>query len=173
MIETNRLILRPWFESDAEELFNYARNPKIGPIAGWPVHTSVENSREIIKNVLSAKETYALILKETGLPVGSIGIIFEEAAHAPLAKNEVEIGYWIGEPYWGQGLVPEAVNAVINYCYNVLKCTGIWCSYYDGNEKSKRVQEKCGFVYHHTKENVPCPLMNDIRTEHFTYQSRK
>lgn len=101
MIETNRLILRPWFESDAEELFNYARNPKIGPIAGWPVHTSVENSREIIKNVLSAKETYALILKETGLPVGSIGIIFEEAAHAPLAKNEVEIGYWIGEPYWG------------------------------------------------------------------------
>lgn len=78
MIETNRLILRPWFESDAKELFNYARNPKIGPIAGWPVHTSVENSREIIKNVLSAKETYALILKETGLPVVALALFLKK-----------------------------------------------------------------------------------------------
>ena len=63
-LQTNRLILRPWQESDAEALYKYASNPNIGPIAGWPPHTSVENSRDIIKSVLSAPETYAVVLKQ-------------------------------------------------------------------------------------------------------------
>ena len=74
ILKTERLILRPWEEEDAEELYKYASHPDIGPIAGWPVHTSVENSREIIRGVLSAPETYAVVLKETGCPVGSAGI---------------------------------------------------------------------------------------------------
>lgn len=49
----------------------------------------------------------------------------------------------------------------------------MWCGYYDGNEKSKRCQGKCGFVYHHTEENKPCTLMGDIRTEHFTRLTRE
>lgn len=65
ILETERLILRPWEESDANDLFQYASNPEVGPIAGWPVHTSVENSKEIIKSVISAPETYAIVLKET------------------------------------------------------------------------------------------------------------
>ena len=70
VFETKRLILRPWEESDAEDLFEYAKDPRVGPIAGWPAHTSVENSREIIRTVLSADETYAVVLKETGKPIG-------------------------------------------------------------------------------------------------------
>lgn len=54
IFETERLILRPWTEEDAESLFEYASDPAVGPIAGWPVHTSVENSREIIQQVLMA-----------------------------------------------------------------------------------------------------------------------
>lgn len=56
-LETERLILRPWEEADAEECFRYAKDPRVGPIAGWPVHTSAENSRQIIRDVLSAPET--------------------------------------------------------------------------------------------------------------------
>ena len=74
-LQTKRLILRPWQESDAEALYKYASNPNIGPIAGWPPHTSIENSREIIKVVLSAPETYAVVLKETGETVGCIGVM--------------------------------------------------------------------------------------------------
>ena len=74
-LQTERLILRAWQESDAEALYRYASNPNIGPIAGWPPHTSVENSREIIKTVLSAPESYAVVLKETGEAVGSIAIM--------------------------------------------------------------------------------------------------
>ena len=170
--ETERLILRPWKDSDAEDLYLYAKDPNVGPIAGWPVHTSVENSLEIIHGVLSAPETYAVILKETGRAVGSVGIMFKNNCSAPVGDNEAEIGYWIGVPYWGRGLIPEAVRFLIARCFNDLKCAGVWCGYYDGNEKSKRVQEKCGFVYHHTCENALSP-MGDRRTEHFTYIKRE
>ena len=87
ILETERLILRPWKEEDAKELYRYASHPDVGPIAGWPVHTSVENSLEIIREVLSAPETYAVVLKETGCPVGSAGFMIGETSNIGLPKN--------------------------------------------------------------------------------------
>ena len=74
IMETKRLILRPWNDGDAEELYKYASDPSVGPMAGWRAHTIVGNSREVIRDVLSAPETYAIVLKETGLPIGSVGL---------------------------------------------------------------------------------------------------
>ena len=162
--ETKRLILRPWDESDAEDLYEYAKDPRVGPAAGWPAHTSVENSREIIRTILSADETYAVVLKETGKPVGSIGLF-----NSDLAENkddETELGYWIGVPYWGQGLIPEASEELIRHAFEDMKVKKVWCGYYDGNEKSKRVQEKLGFEYIRTTDNVPVPQMGETRTGH-------
>ena len=172
-LETERLILRPWKEDDAESLYKYAKNPEVGPIAGWPVHTSVENSREIIKSVLAADETYAVCLREDNVAIGSIGLITPAQSHTKAADDEIEIGYWIGVPYWGQGLIPEAVRALQKHAFLDLGCSAMWCGYYDGNEKSKRCQEKCGFKYHPTEENKPCALMGDVRTEHFTYLTKE
>ncbi len=173
-MQTKRLILRAWQESDAESLYKYAQNPRVGPVAAWPPHTSVENSREIIKSILSADETYAVVLKETGEAIGSIGLMTAHTIHsAEIAEGEREIGYWIGEPFWGQGLIPEAVRELLRHAFEDLQVTTVWCGYYDGNEKSKRVSEKCGFLYHHTEHNKPVPLLNELRTEHFTYLSRK
>lgn len=93
-------------------------------------------------------------------------------SHIKAKEDEVEIGYWIGESFWGRGYVPEAVRKIQEYAFNDLGYNAVWCGYYEGNEKSKRVQEKCGFIYHHTEENVPCDLMGDIRTEHFTYLTK-
>lgn len=172
ILETKRLILRPWEESDAAELYKYASDPAVGPIAGWNVHTSVEYSRDIIKNVLSRPDTFAVILKETSLPVGSIGLMDKAAADAPLTDSQRELGYWIGVPYWGQGLIPEATREIIRYGFEQLRLTAIWCGYYDGNEKSRRVQEKCGFKYHHTNEKIYCEITDDYRTEHYTFLSK-
>ncbi len=167
MIETNRLILRPWRDTDAEALYKYASDPDVGPIAGWPVHTSVENSLEIIRTVFSAPETYAIVLKETDEPVGCCGIMFANSLHtADMEQQEAEIGYWIGKPYWGQGLVPEAVEAILARCFNELELSAVWCGYYEGNLKSKRVCEKSGFRFHHTNPDIVSPLGNK-RTEHF------
>lgn len=165
---TERLILRPWKESDAESLYEYAKDPKVGPIAGWPVHTSVENSLDIIRNVLSAPETYAVCLKEDNRAIGSVGLIPPMQSHTKASEDEIEIGYWVGVPFWGKGYIPEAVRRLQKHAFEDLGCSAMWCGYYDGNEKSKRCQEKCGFVYHHTEENKPCALMGDVRTEHFT-----
>lgn len=167
-LETNRLILRPWKESDAENLFKYASHPDVGPIAGWPAHKSVKNSREIIKTVLSAPETFAVVLKESGKPVGSIGLKFGKASKFVISDTEAELGYWIGVPYWGQGLIPEAVKKILQYGFEVLNLKRIWCACFEGNTKSKRVQEKCGFKYHHTAYNIHCAVNGIARTEHVT-----
>lgn len=167
-LETERLILRPWSDSDAEDLYEYAKNQKVGPVAGWPVHTSVENSLEIIKSVLAVPETYAVCLKEDNRAIGSIGLMIGEKSNLEIADDEAEIGYWIGVPFWGQGLIAEAVRELMRYAFEDLNMKKVWCGYFDGNEKSKRVQEKCGFQYQFTNKDKEWPLMNDIRTEHIT-----
>ena len=171
-LETQRLILRPWTEADAESLYEYAKDPRIGPITGWPVHTSVENSREVIRTVLSAPENYAVCLKTDNRPIGCVGLTVGEKSNLKLPDTEGEIGYWIGVPFWGQGLIPEAVRAVIRRGFEDLGLTTLWCGYFEGNDKSRRVQEKCGFTYHHTNENIHWKLMDDIRTEHVTRLTR-
>ncbi len=171
--KTERLILRPWKETDAESLYEYAKNPDVGPIAGWPVHTSEKNSLDIIKNVLSAPETYAVCLQEDNRAIGSIGLISPMQSHTKAADDEIEVGYWIGVPFWGNGYIPEAVRMMQKHAFEDLGCKAMWCGYYDGNEKSKRCQEKCGFTYHHTEDNKPCSLMGDVRTEHFTYLTKE
>lgn len=95
ILETERLILRPWEETDAESLFEYAKDERIGPAAGWNPHTSVENSREVIRLFLSAPETYAVCLKEDNRPVGSIGLMIGKSSNLDLPDTEGEIGYWI------------------------------------------------------------------------------
>lgn len=172
-IETERLILRPWEEADAADLFRYASHPDIGPITGWPVHTSVENSREIIRDVLSMPGNYAVVPKEVGHPVGSIGLTLGAASNIGLPDNEGEIGFWIGVPFWGRGLIPEATRAIIRHGFEDLGLDAIWCGYYDGNTKSKRVQEKCGFRYQRTIENAPCRIEGLLRTAHISRITRE
>ncbi len=163
-METERLILRPWTEDDAEDLYLYAKDPAVGPIAGWPPHTSVENSHGIIRTVLSVPETYAVVWKETGRPIGCIGLKFGAAADLAEREDECEIGYWLGVPYWGRGIMPEAVRELLRHAFLDLHLSRVWCGYYEGNVKSKRVQEKCGFRYERTAEGMDVPLMHERRT---------
>lgn len=173
ILETERLILRPWREDDAGALYKYASSPLVGPAAGWPVHTGVENSRGIIRDVLSAPHTFAVVLKESAEPVGSIGLMIGAKSNFPIGKDEGELGYWIGEPYWGRGLIPEAAREMLSYGFGTLRLKRIWCGYFDGNEKSRRVQQKCGFTYHHTNRNVNWELTGEIKTEHIACMTRE
>ncbi len=173
IMETDRLILRPWRESDAVSLFRYASDPDIGPIAGWLPHASVDDSLEIIRTVFASPEIYAVVLKNSHEPVGSCGIMFSNSLHsADMKQGEAEIGYWIGKPYWGQGMIPEAVKALLSRCFNKLRLDAVWCGYYEGNDKSKRVCEKSGFKYHHTNPDIVSPL-GDKRTEHFYVMTKE
>ena len=171
-LETERLILRPWKETDAENLYAYASDPEVGPPAGWPPHTSVENSREIIKGVLSHKETYAVCLKD-GKPIGSIGLHLNGSTDMTDRDDECELGYWIAKPFWGQGLIPEAARELLRYAFEKLGMRAVWCGYYDGNDKSRKVQEKLGFVYQHMTEGIEVTLMNEVRTGHCNLMTKE
>ncbi|MBR1843841.1 MAG: GNAT family N-acetyltransferase [Opitutales bacterium] len=162
-LETDRLILRPWRESDAEECYKYAKDLRIGPMCGWPIHASIEDSRRIIREVLSVPETYAVVLKETKMPIGSIGLHRRGLAER---NDEAELGYWIGVPYWGRGFVSEAACELLRHAFEDLDLRCVWCGYYAGNERSKRVSEKLGFKYQRTIENVCVSQMNETRKEY-------
>lgn len=172
---TERLILRYWKEEDAEILYRYACNPNVGPSAGWPVHTSAKDSLRVIKTILAPPENYAVVLKEENIPVGSIGFILNtgDEPQGAIGPNEGEIGYWMGEPYWGRGLMPEAVKELIRHGFEDLGLNKIWCAYYEGNLKSKRVQEKCGFTYHHLEKDKLSPMLNETRDEHFMVMTKE
>lgn len=173
IIRTQRLILRPWTDADAESLYEYAKDPAVGPMAGWPAHKSVDESRDVIKNVLSAPETYAVCLKSDNRAIGSISLKEPCCDKSHIKDTEMEIGFWIGVPFWGNGYIPEAVRALVKHAFDDLGLTAVWCGYYEGNIKSKRVQEKCGFSYHHTEYDKPCALLGDIRTEYYNYLTKE
>ena len=166
--ETERLILRPWIESDAESLYEYASDPAVSGPTGFPVHKSAEESREVIKNILSADGNYAVCLKPEDKAVGCVSLMIGEKSNIKCAGNEAEIGYWIGVPFWGNGFIPEAVCRIMRYGFEELGLEKLWCGYFDGNEKSRRVQEKCGFVYHHTNRDLFWEKTGETKTEHIT-----
>lgn len=167
-LKTERMVLRPWRIEDAPALYKYASNPEVGPIAGWPVHTSVEFSSQVIKDVFSMEGIYAIVPNGEEEPIGCIGLLIGESSAFGIGQDEGEIAYWIGVPYWGQGIIPEVMRELMRYCFEDLGLKVLWCGYFEGNEKSVRAQTKCGFKYNRTNKDKPWPLMGDVRTEIIT-----
>ena len=121
MLETERLVLRRWEESD---------------------------------------------LKSDRRAIGAIELKLNGHTDMTEKEDECELGYWLGKPFWGQGLIPEAAREMLRHAFENLGMSKVWCGYYDGNNKSKRVQEKLGFQYQWTTEDVDVPLMHENRTGH-------
>jgi len=148
-IETDRLILRAFTESDLQDMYAYASVPGVGEMAGWPHHTSIETSKTILQMFLKDKDVFAIYHKADAKVIGSLGLhkawINNEESYKNLkAKN---IGYVLSKDYWGQGLVVEAVNAVMDYGFNVLEMDAFSIEHFVENVQSKRVIEKCGFTF--------------------------
>ena len=148
VIETERLILRPFEQSDIDNFFEYASVEGVGEMAGWKHHENKEKSQSILDLFISEDKTFAIVLKENNKVIGSLGVEeygMEQALSEFFDYNGREIGYVLSKDYWGKGLMPEAVKAVIDYLFNVQKLDFLTCGYYEFNNQSKKVQEKCGF----------------------------
>ena len=171
MLETKRLNLRTWEDADAAALFALARDPEVGPRAGWPPHESVPESLDIIRTVLRGWESYAIELRvddddvPAGTLVGAIALKAGKDSRFVTSPTEYEVGYWIGRPYWGRGYTPEAMGSLIEHAARCLGATAIWAGHYTGNIQSRRVMEKCGLAYVRTDRSVPVPLLHDVRDE--------
>lgn len=152
IFKTERLTLRPWKIEDAKCLYHFAKNPNIGPIAGWPPHKSVEESMNVIRTVFSKKETYAIAIND--IPVGCAGFLFEKDCNHYWGENSAELGYWIAEEYWGRGLVKEASEILIDHAFNDLNIEKIYATFRIENHRSKRVLEKLGFRFYRNLKNI-------------------
>ena len=156
-IETERLILRPWREADVYDFYEYAKVNGVGQMCGWLPHKNLEESRAILGFFLNEKKTLALELKENGKVIGSLGLEERDAdLGIPEKLTGREIGYALSKDYWGRGLMPEAVKAVIEYCFRELNFDWLTCGHFVRNNQSQRVVEKSGFTYvgdviHHTR----------------------
>ena len=164
---TKRLMIRRWDDFDACELFELAKDQEIGYWCGFFPHKHIRDSFFALHNFLEDEETYAICLKENRFVIGSISL--STGTDLAKNKNERELGYWIGKQYWGNGYATEAVEAVISYIFNNMDVSIIWCGRFEGNEKSKRVQEKLGFTYSYTNKNYYVAQTNQKRICHISY----
>lgn len=146
-LQTERLRLRPWAIEDAPAAYELARDPEIGPLCGWPPHESVEQSQMIIQNVLNKPWDYCVVRKSDGQLIGCISLLDAPRWKIEDGSRQMEIGFWIGRPYWGEGYVTEAAAALITYGFQTLGLDRIWCGALKNNVQSRRAQEKLGFQY--------------------------
>lgn len=146
-LQTERLILRPWLETDLADFYEYASVEGVGEMAGWRHHASIDESRAILNMFIRDRKTFALELKKNGKVIGSLGL--EELDPDPVEgkKQGREIGYVLSKDYWGQGLMTEAVKAVVDYCFSVLDYDYLTCGHFTRNDRSRRVIEKNGFRF--------------------------
>lgn len=151
-LRTDRLILREWKEEDSKDVYEYASSELVGPNAGWAPHKNEEESKEIIKVFIKNQDVYAIVLKSEDKVVGSIGLHDTRPDKTLDNLKQREIGYVLNPKYWGQEIVPEAVNELVRYSFEELDLDLVWCGHFDFNNKSKRVNEKCGFKYKLTKD---------------------
>ena len=145
-MESERILLRPWQESDAMALYKYASDPEVGPLAGWAPHKSIEDSLEIICTVFNNPTTWAIIWNETDEAIGAIGYGPSCDCSLPSREGEPTVGYWVGKPYWGMGICTEALRLMIEHIRKTTTIPSLISGHFIDNPASGRVMEKYGFV---------------------------
>lgn len=168
ILKTERLTLRPWTLYDVDDLYEYAKEDGVGIWAGWMPHKDKEESKHIVESFIKHKKVLAI--EYEGRVIGSLGIECYKESEYPELKNlkARELGYVLAKEHWGKGLMTEAVTEVIRYLFEDELLDAITCCCYLQNDRSARVQEKCGFEFvrnsvHETsfgeKRDVKCNIL--------------
>lgn len=151
ILYTKDLILRPFQISDLTDFYEYAKNPNVGPMAGWEPHPNKDYSAKILRSIIQQGDVYAIVLQDSNKVIGSIGIHMRELpepiAALKLGKNYREIGYVLSYDYWKHGYMTQALSAVITHCFLDRKLEALVASHKMSNSSSRRVLERCGFQY--------------------------
>lgn len=146
VLHTQRLTLRPFCQSDLTDFFNYAKVDGVGQMAGWLPHDNVTETQRILDAFIAEKKTFAIVFD--GKVIGSLGIELYDEKACPEFDNLYgrEIGYVLSKDYWGRGIMPEAVDAILQYLFVDQRLDFVLCGHFFENTQSMRVQQKCGFV---------------------------
>ncbi len=146
-IETGRLLMRRFVESDLEAMHAYCINPNVGSHAGWKPHETIEDSKRILKEFMEGDEVWAILEKESGRLIGSCGLHHD---HKRMNEHVRMLGYVLDDAYWGKGYMTECAKALVHYGFETMQLSLISVYHFSENSRSKRVIEKCGFQYEGT-----------------------
>lgn len=169
-LTTERLMLRAWRidEHDAQALYAYAKNPEIGPRAGWQAHKSIEESKEALQYLFQTPTTWAIVMRDdqSDTPIGCIALktvddVLIQHAGKEAAQSAYELGYTLAEDYWGLGIIPEACETIFNYAFETLQIQQIWGVHNVENRRSRRVMEKLGMKRVAVLPHIPHPLLGE------------
>lgn len=172
VLKTERLTLRPWRETDLEDFYEYCKVDGVGQMAGWLPHENIEFSKTILDGFIKGKNDFAL--EYQGKVIGSFGMQAYKEDHYPELSylRGCVIGYVLSKDYWGQGLMPEAAQAVLDYLFKDLRLDFVLVSHFIRNDRSRRVIEKSGFSYlrdgiHQTRYGTEEPVKEYIKKRDF------
>lgn len=150
-LETSRLILRPFRMEDAQAMYeNWAKQEEVTKYLTWPAYKSLEDAYGILKMWTGSYirpdfYQWAIVLKELAQPIGSISVVdYDDSVEA------AEIGYCIGRNFWGQGIMPEALQAVLTFLFEEVGANRVEAKHAVENPNSGRVMIKCGMSYEGT-----------------------
>lgn len=147
VLTTERLTLRAWKQSDLDDFFAYASVDGVGQMAGWNPHKTKEETQMILDSFVNHKKTFALVYNDK--VIGSLGIEEYNEENYPELDHLYgrSIGYVLSKDYWGKGLMPEVVKAVIEYLFHDVTLDFILVSHFEWNHQSRRVIEKSEFQF--------------------------
>ena len=144
-IETDRLILRRFRSEDAEDMYaNWASDPEVTRFLTWPTHSDVDVSKAVLADWIPKYKdggffNWAMEYKDTGKVIGNISVV-----RLIESIDAAEMGYCMSQAYWGQGLMPEALRAVMDYLFDVVGLNRVAACHDANNPKSGRVMDKAG-----------------------------
>ncbi len=166
-IETERIILRDFSLEDVPDVFEYAKNDKVGPPAGWAPHENIETTYRAVEDFIK-NGTIALVPKQTGRVAGSIGLHDTSVSRLVRCIKSLELGYVLDERLWGRGLMTEAAEAVARHAFRDMGLGALWSGCFEGNERSRSVQRKLGFREAYVKKTHSDALNRDF-VEHILF----
>ncbi len=150
VLETERLTLRRLTMRDARDLHEWMKDPEVARSVLWDAHRDIWETKSYLRYMLwQYREglpcSWGIVLRESGRVIGTIGFMMHHPDHA-----FAEVGYSIGRKYWGQGLMTEALEAVLKECFATLKLNRVEAMHFPENPASGRVMEKCGMQHEGT-----------------------
>ncbi len=144
---TQRLALRRWRPEDLGDYMEFAGDPHVMLLSGVKPAANLEEGEAMFQASLKNRNCFAIVLKQSGKAIGQIK--FQKEYRQP-RKNTLSVAYELNRAYWGQGYMPEAVNAMIRYAFEGKKLEALTVSHFTVNQRSRRVIEKCGFRHEGT-----------------------
>lgn len=162
-------LLRPWTMDDLDSLLLYGDNPKIARFMsdGFPHPYTLEKGIAFIENATKDSPLRIFAIDQGGVAVGGIGI----HPQADIHRRNAELGYWLGEPFWGKGIITEAIIGIVDYAFKNFDIYRIFARPFSSNPASQKALIKSGFSLEAKFEKTI--IKNDILLDEMIFAIRK